>query len=308
MPRGTARLVISDAFLGEPVDDATNSFGRLSDAAVIRGGRKTRIDSVGIVPGDVVLLQSGDKVPADLRLVRCPDLQIAEAAHERRAWERPSRPGRVVSGPTVAQTPAPAPVTRTSGIHSGRNSTRFRISACVMTDAMRASSRTAPPTVTRSFSCVTDGVFRPAAVEAACDALPAFLPARPITHVHLATLGVWLVFSQEMVPDPNGTLTLAISDPEGTVPVRFRVKRERWLVSSVVFRDLSGVPEFIELGVDERIELLRELLRKSVDADQLDYISQVLKSMGSCHPTGDLQFKQGHKIDVGHTFVMNFPH
>ena len=33
MPRGTARLVISDAFLGEPVDDATNSFGRLSDSA-----------------------------------------------------------------------------------------------------------------------------------------------------------------------------------------------------------------------------------------------------------------------------------
>ena len=42
------------------------------------------------------------------------------------------------------------------------------------------------------------------------------------------------------------------SDPEGTVPVQ----RERWLASSVVFLDLSGVPEFIELGADERIELL----------------------------------------------------
>jgi Ca2+-transporting ATPase len=52
----------------------------VTEATVIRGGRKTRIDSVGIVPGDVVLLQSGDKVPADLRLVRCRDLQIAEAA------------------------------------------------------------------------------------------------------------------------------------------------------------------------------------------------------------------------------------
>ena len=37
----------------------------VTEATVIRGGRKTRIDSVGIVPGDVVLLQSGDKVPAD---------------------------------------------------------------------------------------------------------------------------------------------------------------------------------------------------------------------------------------------------
>jgi Ca2+-transporting ATPase len=52
----------------------------VTEATVIRGGQKTRIDSVGIVPGDVVLLQSGDKVPADLKLVRCRDLQIAEAA------------------------------------------------------------------------------------------------------------------------------------------------------------------------------------------------------------------------------------
>ena len=35
---------------------------------------------------------------------------------------------------------------------------------------------------------VTDGVFAPATAEAGCDAPPAFLPARPITHVHLAAL------------------------------------------------------------------------------------------------------------------------
>ncbi len=52
----------------------------VTEATVIRDGRKGRIDSAGIVPGDVVLLQSGDKVPADLRLVRCRDLQVAEAA------------------------------------------------------------------------------------------------------------------------------------------------------------------------------------------------------------------------------------
>ena len=37
-------------------------------------------------------------------------------------------------------------------------------------------------------ACVTDGVFVPAAADAGCDAPPAFLPARPITHVHLAAL------------------------------------------------------------------------------------------------------------------------
>jgi len=35
---------------------------------------------------------------------------------------------------------------------------------------------------------VTDGVFVPPADDAGCDAPPAFLPARPITHVHLAAL------------------------------------------------------------------------------------------------------------------------
>ena len=52
----------------------------VTEATVMRAGRKTRIDSAGIVPGDIVLLQSGDKVPADLRLLRCRDLQVAEAA------------------------------------------------------------------------------------------------------------------------------------------------------------------------------------------------------------------------------------
>jgi hypothetical protein len=35
---------------------------------------------------------------------------------------------------------------------------------------------------------VTDGVFVPAAAEAACDTPPAFLPARPITQADLAAL------------------------------------------------------------------------------------------------------------------------
>ena len=37
-------------------------------------------------------------------------------------------------------------------------------------------------------ACVTDGVFVPAADHAGCDALPTFLPARPITPSDLASL------------------------------------------------------------------------------------------------------------------------
>jgi len=51
-----------------------------SDATVLRGGVKKRIPASELVPGDVVLLQSGDKIPADLRLLRSRELQIDESA------------------------------------------------------------------------------------------------------------------------------------------------------------------------------------------------------------------------------------
>jgi cation-transporting ATPase F len=52
----------------------------VTEATVRRGGEKLRIVSVQLVPGDVVLLQSGDRVPADLRLLQQRSLQIEEAA------------------------------------------------------------------------------------------------------------------------------------------------------------------------------------------------------------------------------------
>ena len=47
---------------------------------VIRDGRTTEVDSVDLVVGDVVLLEAGNRVPADLRLVECANLRIQEAA------------------------------------------------------------------------------------------------------------------------------------------------------------------------------------------------------------------------------------
>ena len=49
-------------------------------ATVLRGGERAGIPSSDLVPGDIVLLQSGDRVPADLRLVSARDLQIDESA------------------------------------------------------------------------------------------------------------------------------------------------------------------------------------------------------------------------------------
>ncbi|WAJ38696.1 cation-transporting P-type ATPase [Pseudomonas sp. GOM7] len=49
-------------------------------AMVLRGGERREIDAERLVPGDVVLLVSGDKVPADLRLLSVKNLLIEEAA------------------------------------------------------------------------------------------------------------------------------------------------------------------------------------------------------------------------------------
>ncbi|MBL8340262.1 MAG: cation-transporting P-type ATPase [Rubrivivax sp.] len=49
-------------------------------AIVLRDGERVQIDAAELVPGDIVLLASGDRVPADLRLVRVKSLRIDEAA------------------------------------------------------------------------------------------------------------------------------------------------------------------------------------------------------------------------------------
>jgi magnesium-transporting ATPase (P-type) len=48
-------------------------------ARVMRDGRQMTIRAEELVPGDIVLLQSGDKAPADLRLFRVKGLQIQES-------------------------------------------------------------------------------------------------------------------------------------------------------------------------------------------------------------------------------------
>jgi magnesium-transporting ATPase (P-type) len=49
-------------------------------ATVSRDGKRATIDAEQIVPGDVVLLEAGDRIPADMRLIASKSLRIEEAA------------------------------------------------------------------------------------------------------------------------------------------------------------------------------------------------------------------------------------
>ena len=48
-------------------------------AAVLRDGQRQTIAASDLVPGDVVVLEAGDKVPADLRLVEVANMSVEEA-------------------------------------------------------------------------------------------------------------------------------------------------------------------------------------------------------------------------------------
>jgi len=80
-----AAVVILNAIIGfiqegraERALDAIRSL--LSQQATVhRDGERVTIPAQGLVPGDIVFVQSGDKVPADLRLLRAKTLRIQEA-------------------------------------------------------------------------------------------------------------------------------------------------------------------------------------------------------------------------------------
>ncbi len=48
-------------------------------SAVLRDRQRQRLDATELVPGDIVLLEAGDRVPADLRLIEARGLKVEEA-------------------------------------------------------------------------------------------------------------------------------------------------------------------------------------------------------------------------------------
>src|SRR5262245_10391701 len=51
-----------------------------ADASVFRDGSRETIPAVEVVPGDIILIEEGDTIPADARLIESVALQTAEAA------------------------------------------------------------------------------------------------------------------------------------------------------------------------------------------------------------------------------------
>lgn len=50
------------------------------EAVVIRNGTEKKIPSTGLVPGDIILLQTGDRIPADARIIKEFNLKVDESS------------------------------------------------------------------------------------------------------------------------------------------------------------------------------------------------------------------------------------
>jgi len=69
-------------FLEYRAEKAIEALKKLASlkAIVIRDGQKKEIDSKELVPGDIIVLETGDKVPADARVFQVFNMQTQEAA------------------------------------------------------------------------------------------------------------------------------------------------------------------------------------------------------------------------------------
>lgn len=79
-------IVLINAVLGVreeyKAEKAIAALRRLSDpvVTVVRDGQAGEVGSRDLVPGDIVLLEAGDMVPADCRLLQCEGLRVQESS------------------------------------------------------------------------------------------------------------------------------------------------------------------------------------------------------------------------------------
>jgi len=128
-------IVILNAILGyiqeARAEQAVAALQQMSaaHANVLRDGKRQSVLATEIVPGDIILIEEGDTVPADARLIEAVSLQMAEA---------PLTGESLPVAKTVAPLPSDRPIgDRTNMIFSGTAATYGRGRAVVVATGMR---------------------------------------------------------------------------------------------------------------------------------------------------------------------------
>ncbi|QCB97816.1 cation-transporting P-type ATPase [Arthrobacter sp. PAMC25564] len=166
---------------------------------VRRDGKPTTVDAAELVPGDVVLLTAGDRIPADLQLISSSSLRFDESMLTGESEPVPGLPGDSVPGGTfVAEGDAVGLVTATG-------------SATRLAEIARLTTRAAPPPspldlelkrIVKIIAAISISV-------GVAFFLISLLIGNPLTGAFLFAIGVTVA----MVPEgllPTVTLSLAI--------------------------------------------------------------------------------------------------
>jgi len=129
-------IVIFNAFFGFVQEyKAEKSIEALKSMAapyttVSREGHKVRIEAKYLIPGDIVYLEEGDKVPADARLLQSIALRVDESTLTGESFPVAKNANDVIFGLTpIAE--------RTNAVFSGTNITRGRGQAVVVYTGMK---------------------------------------------------------------------------------------------------------------------------------------------------------------------------
>lgn len=100
------------------------------EARVVRAGRQITVSATKVTPGDLLLLETGDRVPADLRLVKAIGLEIDESP-----LTGESIPVEKTDAPLREE--APGLGERRNMVYAGTTITRGRASGMVVATGMR---------------------------------------------------------------------------------------------------------------------------------------------------------------------------
>ncbi|MGH6735886.1 MAG: HAD-IC family P-type ATPase [Methyloceanibacter sp.] len=272
-------------------------------ASVIRDGRRFVIAAEDIVPGDLVLVDPGDRVPADLRLIKARNLRIDEAAltgesvpvdktPRPAAAEAPlaERSSMAFSGTFVASgTGTGVAVATGPASELGRISTLVGTVQTLTTPLLRQMSRFAR-TLTVLILAVSAAVFAFAVlvrgyhwaeafmimIGLAVAAIPEGLPA--VMTIALA-IGVQRMAARNAIirrlpaVETLGSVSVICSDKTGTLT------RNEMTVRTV----LTAEGEFEVSGVGYRPEGDFELEEKSIDANAFPILMEAAKAAILCN-------------------------
>ncbi|NDW07124.1 cation-translocating P-type ATPase [Jiella pacifica] len=292
-------------------------------ARVLRGGVVRRVDSKLLVPGDVVLLESGDRVPADLRL-----LDAAEAQADESSLTGESLPVDKAAGDALA--PETQLADRLTMLFAGSTLQRGRVRALVVATgsytelgaiAGALQTPSAPPPLTqrldrftRLLGLVSLGLVAAVialqlgigaslrdtffvAIALAVSVIPEGLPVAVTVALSIATRRMArrnVIVRHLPAVEGLGACTVVATDKTGTLTMNQLTATRLWLPGHG-FVEVDGVGFDLEGGLHQEGERLSEGADAAVRALAR---SAALCNAADLDPAGGAEGQSGDTVDL----------